>query len=76
MNALNSHPPAMLYQSEHDPILHLMGEITSMRTTVFLKAFQTICEARSGGILPIQLGLKRDVLLAHAQYVIFYIYII
>lgn len=67
MNALNSHPPAMLHQSEEDPVLHLMGEVTSMRSAIFLKGLQAVCTARSGGILPNQLGLKRDVILAHAQ---------
>lgn len=66
MDALNSHPPATLHQQDSNRVLHLMGETTSLRTAVFRKGFQNICAARSGGVLPAQLGLRRDVLIRYA----------
>ena len=68
MDALNSHPPAMLHQRAHSPVLHLMGEATAMRRELFRLAWSTsICGARSGGVLPAQLGLNREVILAFAR---------
>lgn len=68
MDALNSHPPAMLHQQAHSPVLHLMGEATAMRRELFRLAWSTsICGARSGGVLPPQLGLNRDVILSFAR---------
>ncbi len=67
MDRLNSHPPAMLHQEPHNPVLHLMGETSAMRTAVFRRAFTAVCEARSGGVLPPQLGISRQVLLSTAR---------
>jgi len=66
MDALNSHPPATLQQKDSNRVLHLMGEVTSLRKMVFRKGFKNICAARSGGVLPAQLGLRRDVLTRYA----------
>lgn len=68
MDALNSHPPAMLHQHEHNPVLHLMGETTAMRRELFRLAWSSsVCGARTGGILPVQLGLNREVILSYAR---------
>jgi hypothetical protein len=61
-DALNTDPPATLKLLPHNQVLHLMGESTSYRTAIFGKAFHSICEARTGGILPAQLGLHRKLL--------------
>jgi len=68
MDALNSHPPAMVHQRPESAVLHLMGEHTALRRELFRKAWTNVCAARSGGVLPLQLGLKREVLLNHARY--------
>jgi hypothetical protein len=60
MNSINSHPPAMKYQNENDPILHLMGEITELRQKAFQFAYANICASQS--TYPKQLNLTRDVL--------------
>ena len=67
MDALNSHPPAMVHQRPDSAVLHLMGEHTALRRELFRKAWTNVCAARSGGILPLQLGLKREVLLNYAR---------
>jgi len=67
MDALNSHPPAMVHQRPESAVLHLMGEHTALRRELFRKAWTNVCAARSGGILPLQLGLKREVLLNYAR---------
>ena len=69
MDALNSHPPAMIKQQPYNQVLHLMGEITEMRKLVFMTGFANICEARTGGFLPLQLGLNRESLLYFANIV-------
>jgi len=56
----------MLHQQDRNRVLHLIGEATSLHTAVFRKGFQNICAARSGGVLPAQLGLRRDVLIRYA----------
>lgn len=66
-DGLNSHPPAWMYQRNSNPILHLMGEISSYRGMVFRKAYQSICQARSGGILLPQLGLHKEALFEYAR---------
>jgi hypothetical protein len=63
MEALNSHPPAMLHQQDSAPVLHLMGESTALRASVFRAAWGSVCAARSGGVLPLQLGVDRAALL-------------
>jgi hypothetical protein len=63
MDALNSHPPAMLHQQDSSPVLHLMGESTALRSSVFRAAWGSVCAARSGGVLPLQLGADRAALL-------------
>lgn len=69
MDALNSHPPAMTMQQPYNQVLHLMGEITEMRKLVFMTGFSNICDARTGGFLPLQLGLSREKLLLFANIV-------
>lgn len=44
MDALNSHPPAILYQKDFNQVLHLMGEVTLLRQKVFYRGFFHICE--------------------------------
>eukprot|EP00606_Chrysophyceae_sp_TOSAG23-5_P001617 GSChrysophyteH2.ASY1.ANO1.111.1 assembled CDS len=61
-DALNTDPPATLKMLPHNQVLHLMGESTSYRTAVFQAAFKSICDSRTGGILPAQLGLHRKLL--------------
>lgn len=58
-DALNTDPPATLRQQAHNQVLHLMGQSSAYRTEVFRMAFHNLCQARSGGILPAQLGLHR-----------------
>jgi hypothetical protein len=60
-DALNTHPPAFKYFAEN-PVLHLMGESSLYRASVFRRAFQSICSARSGGKLAKSLGLSRSFL--------------
>jgi hypothetical protein len=67
MDRLNSHPPAMLHQQAHNQVLHLMGETTPLRTAVFRRALHAVCDARSGGILPPQLGVTREAILDIAR---------
>lgn len=67
MDALNSHPPAMVHQRPESSVLHLMGEHTALRRELFRRAWGNVCAARSGGVLPLQLGLKREVLLSYAR---------
>lgn len=67
MHAMNSHPPAMLYQESHHQVLHLMGESTEMRSIVFHSAFEEICTARSGTVLAPQLGITKKLLLKTAR---------
>ena len=69
MDALNSHPPAMIKQQPYNQVLHLMGEITEMRKLVFMTGFTNICDARTGGFLQLQLGLTRETLLYFANIV-------
>eukprot|EP00605_Chrysophyceae_sp_TOSAG23-4_P002257 GSChrysophyteH1.ASY1.ANO1.2501.1 assembled CDS len=61
-DALNTDPPATLKLLPHNQILHLMGESTAFRNGVFRNAFDAICSARTGAILPAQLGLHRRLL--------------
>eukprot|EP01038_Epipyxis_sp_PR26KG_P009698 gene9698-13055_t len=44
MDAINSHPPAMIHHKSHNPILHLMGESSKMRKKVFSHALQSFCK--------------------------------
>ena len=67
MHALNSHPPAMLHQQATHRVLHLMGEASALRREVFRTAWSSVCAARSGGVLPPQLGVHREVLLNTAR---------
>lgn len=67
MDALNSNPPAMLHQKSESPVLHLMGEATALRRELFRRAWGNVCAARSGGVLPAQLGLHREILLSYAR---------
>jgi len=66
-DSLNSHPPAWMYQGPTNQILHLMGEVALYRAMVFRKAYQSICQARSGGILLPQLGVHQEMLLEYAR---------
>jgi len=58
-DALNSDPPAATRQLPHNQVLHLMGESSSMRAASFREAMLSVCNARSGGVVPVQLGLPR-----------------
>ena len=70
MDRINSHPPAMLHQQPHNPILHLMGESTVMRSTVFKTATETLCQSLSTDEpLPAQLRITRKFLLDTARYI-------
>lgn len=46
-SVLNSDPPAMKFQLDTDPILHLMGEATELRAAVFQAAYDNVCSALS-----------------------------
>eukprot|EP01031_Cornospumella_fuschlensis_P034412 gene34412-41651_t len=59
-DALNSHPPAWKYFASTSAVLHLMGESASYRAVVFHQAFQSVCQAKAGGILRKQLSLTLD----------------
>ena len=61
-DALNTDPPATLRQQPHNQVLHLMGESSDFRAEVFRQALSAICDARTGGVLPAQLGLYRKYL--------------
>eukprot|EP01033_Poteriospumella_lacustris_P002860 gene2859-2084_t len=63
METLNTHPPAWRHHGEHNRILHLMGESALYRSLVFQPAFQSLCRARSGGILVPQLGITQDLMI-------------
>lgn len=67
IDKLNSNPPAWKYQLESNQILHLMGESSLYRASTFRRGFQSICRARSGGILANQLGLPKEILIEHAM---------
>lgn len=67
MNFLNSFPPAMLHQQDSDPVLHLMGETSAMRSAAFATAWNAICDAKDQGVLAPQLGLSRNKLLKIAR---------
>ena len=56
-DAINSHPPAWKYHAPTNAVLHLMGETAWYRASIFRKSFQSICSARSGGVLPTHLGI-------------------
>lgn len=61
-DALNSDPPAAIHQKTHNQVLHLMGESSALRSVVFREAMVNMCSARSGGVVPAQLGLTRRIL--------------
>ncbi|RYH14979.1 hypothetical protein EON65_32610 [archaeon] len=61
-DALNSHPPAWKHFSSTSGVLHLMGESANYRAVVFHQAFQSVCQAKAGGILRKQLSLSLDYL--------------
>jgi hypothetical protein len=71
--ALNSDPPAMKYQNNVSQVLHLMGEITSLRSKAFGYALQSVCTSISAAVdtlqkpLSRQLGLSREYLLQLAD---------
>lgn len=44
MHALNSHIPAWRHQQSNHPVLHLAGAPNQLRSDVFRKGFQTLCE--------------------------------
>jgi len=68
MDAINSHPPAVVHQRAENAVLHLMGEDTAMRRELFRRAWGTVCAARSGGVLAPQLGLNKNILLLYARW--------
>lgn len=75
--ALNSAPPAALYQTPADPVLHLMGELDGLRESAFRRGWETVCDSLNGPTpdsptdpvqnsiesMPAQLGLSQPVLL-------------
>mmetsp|Transcript_2840 Transcript_2840/g.4303 ORF Transcript_2840/g.4303 Transcript_2840/m.4303 type:complete len:734 (+) Transcript_2840:56-2257(+) len=67
-DALNSDPPAMTHQKEYNQVMHLMGEITPQRSTVFRKAFESICtSATTNKPLASQLNVNQAFLLSTAS---------
>lgn len=44
-----------------------MGEAGTLRQSVFRRAYYHLCNCRSGGVLPIQLGITREVLVDIAR---------
>jgi hypothetical protein len=72
MDAINSHPPAMLHQHPHNPVLHLMGETTALRRRAFQWAWtQGVCGPWQDGAPQKQLGLNRTTLQNIARYTLF-----
>ena len=59
MNSINSRPPAMKYQTPEDPIVHLMGEATELRTQAFKQAYSAVCKY-GDQTLPKQLNMTRE----------------
>ena len=70
-SVLNSDPPAMKFQSDSDPILHLMGEASELRMAVFQSAYDNVCgvisETTSVYTFPKQLNQSRENLVAAAE---------
>jgi hypothetical protein len=71
MSVLNSHPPAVAYHGEKSQVLHLMGEVTAMRSAIFLHALNNVCNSLSASTrgspeleptIPKQLGINRELL--------------
>ena len=74
-DAINTDPPAMTNLKKSNQVLHLMGEHTLFRKTVFGYAFETICNASNINnndnnnwksmmkLIPTQFGLSSQMLL-------------
>jgi hypothetical protein len=67
-DAINSSPPPMLWQEDHNQVLHLMGQPSSIRQEAFMSGFDEICTAYSEKRpLAHQLGLTQPRLLNMAS---------
>ena len=64
-DAINTKRPAVEFHAPHNPILHMVGSVTSHRVNVFSKGMRNLCSYHDGHLtsLPSQLGLTRTVLL-------------
>jgi len=63
MEILNSIPPPMLFQKPSHQILHLMGEKTELRQTIFAMGLNELCNSYLAKRLPKnQLGLSQPIL--------------
>ena len=67
-DAMNSSPPPMLYQTDDNQVLHMMGQPDVLRQEVFMTGFDEMCQAytEKRALAP-QLGLTQPRLLNMAS---------
>ena len=65
---INSTPPPMLWQEDHNQVLHMMGQASALRQEAFMSGFDEICQAYTEKRpLEPQLGLSQPRLLNMAS---------
>jgi hypothetical protein len=66
-DAMNSSPPPMLYQTDDNQVLHMMGQPDVLRQEVFMTGFDEMCQAYTEKrVLAPQFGLSKKSLSIHS----------